>query len=400
MRELIGDLLDLRPLLDEAASRIAGDAAAHPLRVEPAEDLPLVMADRRRVLQVLGNLLANAVRHSPDPTPIVVSAARDGGQVAVSVADQGRGIPAAQLPKLFRKFSPDAAGDGSGLGLAICKGIVEAHGGRIRAESEGPGLGARFTFTLPAAETAAPASAASAPASRRRVRVLAVDDNPQDLRYVRDVLNRAGYAPIATADPEEAPRLMADERPQLVLLDLILPGKDGIELMHELRKIADVPIIFLSVYGQDETIARAFDMGAVDYVVKPFSPTELAARIRAALRRQLEPEQAEPSAPYAAGGLSIDYARRRVALAGEPVELTATEYAVLYVLAVHAPRVLTHATLLQRVWGPERIGEAWLVRNVVKRLRSKLGDDAAQPTYIFTEPRVGYRLAQPEPPEG
>ena len=416
MRELIGDLLDLarietgalsvepepvdlRPLLDEAASRIGGDAAAHPLRVEPAEDLPLVMADRRRVLQVLGNLLANAVRHSPDPTPIVVEAVRDGDQVAVSVADQGRGIPAAQLPKLFRKFSPDASGDGSGLGLAICKGIVEAHGGRIRAESEGPGLGARFTFTLPAAEAAAAVPTASSPASRRRVRVLAVDDNPQDLRYVRDVLNRAGYAPIVTADPEEAPRLMADERPQLVLLDLIMPGKDGIELMHELRKIADVPIIFLSVYGQDETIARAFDMGAVDYVVKPFSPTELAARLRAALRRRLEPEQDEPSAPYAASGLSIDYARRRVALAGEPVELTATEYAVLYELAVHAPRVLTHATLLQRVWGPERIGEAWLVRNVVKRLRSKLGDDAAQPTYIFTEPRVGYYLAQPEPPE-
>ena len=189
---------------------------------------------------------------------------------------------------------------------------------------------------------------------------------------------------------------MDEEKPHLVLLDLVLPGTDGIELMNEVRKTADVPVTFLSIYGQDETVARAFDMGAADYVVKPFSPTELAARIRAALRKRLEPFQGEPSGPYAVEGLGIDYALRRVTLDGEPVELTATEYAVLYELAVHAPRVLTHTVLLQRVWGPERVGEAWLVRNVVKRLRGKLGDDAADPRYILTEPRVGYRMAEGE----
>ena len=131
----------------------------------------------------------------------------------------------------------------------------------------------------------------------------------------------------------------------------MLPGSDGIELMNEVRKTADVPVIFLSIYGQDETVARAFDMGAADYVVKPFSPTELAARIRAALRKRLEPFQGEPSGPYSAGGLRIDYALRRVTMDGEPVELTATEYAVLYELAIHAPRVLTHTVLLQRVCG-------------------------------------------------
>ena len=153
------------------------------------------------------------------------------------------------------------------------------------------------------------------------------------------------------------------------------------------------------IYGQDETVARAFDMGVTDYVVKPFSPTELAARIRAALRKRLEPFQGEPSGPYSAGGLGIDYALRRVTMDGEPVELTATEYAVLYELAAHAPRVLTHTVLLQRVWGPERVGEAWLVRTVVKRLRRKLGDDASRPKYILTEPRVGYRMAEGETEE-
>ena len=423
MRRLIGDLLDVarietgnlpvRPepvdvasLVADAEARFLTGGAGNTLVVELAEDLPLAMADRRRIVQVLSNLLSNAADHSPGGSPIAVTAARDGVHVAVSVTDQGRGIPAALLPELFRKFSRPSGTEGSGLGLAICKGIVEGHGGRIRAESDGPGLGARFTFTLPAAEVGVASSTLAhgvRSTARGKVRVLAVDDNPQDLRYVCDVLTRAGYVPVATGDPSDVPRLMTEEKPHLALLDLVLPGTDGIELMNDIRKKADVPVIFLSVYGHDETIARAFDMGAADYLVKPFSPTELAARIRAAIRKRLNPFEGEPSAPYAAGGLSIDYARRRVTLAQETVELTATEYAVLYELAVHAPRVLSHAMLLQRVWGPERVGETWLLRDVVKRLRRKLGDNADDPKYIATERRVGYRMAtgaesdEPEP---
>ena len=422
MRYLIGDLLDVAHietgtlavapepadvqfLVDEAKSRFQAGGKGNPLKVEMSEDLPLVMADRRRVVQVLSNLLSNAAKYSTDDAPILVTAVRDGVHVAVSVDDQGRGIPADQLPELFRKFSrTHVAGsglgvDGSGLGLSISKGIVEAHGGRIWAESDGPGLGARFSFTLPMLESTAPvpkiqATSGSRHVERRRVRVLAIEDDPQALRYIRNVLNRAGYEPIVTSDPAEVLRLMEKEKPHLVLLDLVLPGSDGIELMNDIRKTADVPVIFLSVYGQDETVARALDMGAVDYVVKPFSPTELAARIRAALRKRLEPFQGEPSGPYNAGELGINYALRQVTVDGQPVDLTATEYSLLYELAVHAPRVLTHSVLLQRVWGPERVGEAWLVRDVVKRLRQKVGDDARNPKYIFTEPRVGYRMTK------
>ena len=428
MRFLIGDLLDvarietgalavdpepaeLLSLVEEAGSRFRSGDAKNPLQVELAEDLPMVLADRRRVVQVLSNLLSNAVGYSPEGSPITVSAAREGVYVEVSVADRGRGIPAELLPELFRKFSRGLGADtapgveGSGLGLAICKGIVEAHGGRIRAESDGPGLGARFTFTLPVAEGVVayspppPSPARTSRTTRKRVRVLAVDDDPQALRYVRDILTRAGYAPIVTGDPADVPRLMAEEKPHLVLLDLVLPGCDGIQLMHDIRRTADVPVIFVSAYGQDGTVARALDMGAADYLVKPFSHTELAARIRAALRKRLEPIPGEPSVSFATGGLSIDYAQRLVAVDKEPVELTATEYAVLYELAVHAPLLLSQSVLLQRVWGPERVGEGWLVRNVVKRLRRKLGDDAADPRYIVTEPRVGYRMAGEETAE-
>ena len=425
MRHLIGDLLDVARietgtlpvspepvdvtvLVDEARSRFQNGGGRNNLQIDLPPDLPRVLADRRRVVQVLNNLLSNAARHSSELSPIRVAAVRDGVHVAFSVADHGVGLPAERLPHLFRKFSQldgDERGrelGGSGLGLAICKGIVEAHGGRIRAESDGPGLGSRFTFTLPAVdEPARRAPRRPRPRQRREpppVRILCVDDDPQTLRYVRDALTRAGYAPTVTGDPAAVPRLMAQEPPRLVLLDLVLPDADGIELMGQIRQIADVPVIFLSVYGQDEVIARAFDQGAADYVVKPFSPTELAARIRAALRQRAPPELAEPSQPYVRGDLTVDYALRRITLDGNPVALTAIEYRMLVELSAHAGLPLTHQHLLQRIWGPDKGPDSGPVRNIVRRLRRKLDDDPDDPSYIFAVPTVGYRMAEAETP--
>ena len=329
---------------------------------------------------------------------IRVSAVRDGVYVAVAVADEGRGIPADSLPGLFRKFyggHTEEQGGDTGLGLAICKGIVEAHGGRIRAESDGPGTGACFTFTLPTVEDSGARHPLTSTGPERRtegerLRILAVDDDPQDLRYVREALARAGYDPVVTGEPEEAVRLVAGERPELALLDLMLPGTDGIELMKEILEVADVPVIFVSAYGREELVARAFDMGATDYLVKPFSPTELAARIRAALRRR---ETSEPSEPYVRGGLTVDYAGRRALLAGRPVHLTPTEYRVLAELSANAGLPLSYQRLLDRVWGSRGSeGDLRTIRTTVGRLRRKLGDDSEYPTYIFTEPRVGYRM--------
>ena len=161
---------------------------------------------------------------------------------------------------------------------------------------------------------------------QERPRILCVDDDPHSLRVVRDTLTNAGYAPTVTGNPEEALSLVEANNPHLVLLDLMLPGTDGIELMGAIREIVDVPVIFLSAYGQEETIARAFEKGADDYVVKPFSPMELVARIRAALRKREAPEWAEPSEPFVLGELTIDYSERRVTVAGRHAALTAIEY--------------------------------------------------------------------------
>ena len=423
MRYLISDLLDVARietgelsmapepaavtvLVDEARSRFQSGGGRSNLVIDLPPDLPRVMADQRRIIQVLNNLLTNAARHSNELSAIRVAAVRDGVHVAFSVADDGVGVPAERLPHLFRKFSRLDGEErgreigGSGLGLAICKGIVEAHGGRIRAESDGPGRGSRFTFTVPAVEEAvtlpAPPSRRRKAKTKERPRILCVDDDPQTLRHVRDTLTKAGYTPVVTGDPEEVSRLIAEEAPRLVLLDLMLPGSDGMELMKEIRAVSDAPVIFLSVNGQDEVVARAFDMGAADYVVKPFSPTELAARIRATLRKRAAPELAQPSEPYVRGDLTVDYARRRVTVAGRPVALTAIEYRMLVELSANAGRALTHEHLLQRVWGPDKGEGSGPVRDIVKRLRRKLGDDPSNPTYILAEPSVGYRMEEGE----
>ena len=196
-----------------------------------------------------------------------------------------------------------------------------------------------------------------------------------------------------TADPQEALRLVAEQRPHLVLLDLVLPGIDGIDLMKAIAEATEVPVIFLSAYGQDELIARAFDNGAADYVVKPFSPTELSARIRAALRRREAPKSLEP---FVLGDLTIDYDERRVTVAGRPVLLTAIEYRTLAELAANAGRVLAYEHLLRRVWGLEADADVRPMRTVISSIRRKLGDDAENPAYIFTELRVGYRMPKGE----
>ncbi len=414
MRGLIGDLLDagrieagnlsvspepseVAALVDRARNTFLSGGGRHAVVIDLPLDLPRVTADRRRILQVLNNLLANAARHSPEATPIRVTAMRDGAHVAVS--DEGRGIAPEQTPRLFLKHASPAGGErevsDTGLGLLICRGLVEAHGGRIWAESDGAGRGSRFTFTLPVvedarqSEPAAPAPG-TPPEPREPARVLVVDDDPQTLRFVRDALTKAGYAALVTGEHEDLARIIRTEKPSLVLLDMLLPGTDGIALMENITELAELPVVCISGYGRDEHIARALEAGAADYIVKPFSATELTARVGAALRRVARP------GPFALGELAIHYEARRVTVAGREVELTATEYELLRVLSLNAGRVVTYAALTRRVWSGRATGTDDLVRNFVKKLRAKLGEDAENPTWIFNVRGVGYRMPHPK----
>jgi PAS domain S-box-containing protein len=398
--------LDLSSVIEEAQSIFVRSGRPQPIEVSMPDAMPAVNADRRRLVQVLTNLLSNAAKFSSAAAPIKISVEHDALLATVRVEDTGQGIPPEKLPLLFQKFSQvhdptTARATGTGLGLAICKGIVEAHGGRIWAESEGTGKGATFSFTLPLAAEAAPApTKAAAPTTtagvRRseRPRVLAVDDELPVLRYLQHSLDEAGYQCIVTSDPTQVTKFMELEQPDLVLLDLRLPGISGFDLLSRIREFSAAPVIFLTASDSSEDTVRALKMGADDYVTKPFAPSELLARIEAALRRRSLPGMSESRPPFKVKDLEINFAERRVILEGKEISLSATEYKLLYELATHSGLVLTFDQILRRVWGAEYAGETELVRSFIRNLRRKLKDDAKQPRYILTERQIGYRMVK------
>jgi two-component system KDP operon response regulator KdpE len=222
------------------------------------------------------------------------------------------------------------------------------------------------------------------------IRVLIVDDEPQIRRFLRTTLSAHGYRVIEASCGREAMTLTATERPELMLLDLGLPDIEGLEVIQRLREWSTVPIIVVSVRGQEAEKIEALDSGADDYVTKPFGMGELLARIRAALRHRLQAEVDEPV--FRSAGLTVDLVRRIVTVDGREVKLTPKEYDLLRVLVNHAGKVITHQHLLREVWGPGSVHETHYLRVYIGQLRQKLEPDPAQPRYILTEPGVGYRL--------
>ena len=387
---------DLERLVEQARDAFLRRGAANDIRLDLPPDLPRVMADGQRISQVLGDFLREAADSSPEPSPILVSVSPDELYVTVLVEAQGTGPSAGEEARSRRGRS--------GLNLAICKGIVEAHGGRMSVEGSGPGHRARFSLTIPVADEIAfkvgrdSAELDSPPQQpvRDRGRILAVDGDPEARRHIRSTLSEAGFTPVITGNPDELEYLIEMEKPHLVLAEPAFPWDDGFELMERIRRVSDVPVIFLSGHGSGQHMERAFELGAADYIVKPFTATELVTRTRAALRRREAPAPNGSPEPFVLGDLNIDYAERLVTIGGRRAELTATEYNLLVELSMAAGRVLTHEQLLRSVWGPLYASDAQIVHTYVKQVRRKLGDRARSPTYIFTVPRVGYRMARPE----
>jgi two-component system KDP operon response regulator KdpE len=222
--------------------------------------------------------------------------------------------------------------------------------------------------------------------------ILVVDDEPQIRRVLRSTLSSRGYTISEAGTGEDAVQLVPKLKPDLILLDVNLPGISGVETCREIRRASDAPIIMLTVRNAERDKVIALDAGADDYVTKPFSIEELLARIRASLRRHLSPESL---LPFVSKDLTVDFEHRRVTVTGEVVHLAPKEFEVLRYLIADQGKPVSHRRLLQSIWGPEYGEETENLRVVINQLRKKIERDPSQPKYVLTEPWVGYRFQPP-----
>ena len=403
---------DVRDLVNDTVSDFLSGHPGSEIECDFQEGLPNVMADRLRLGQALNNILFTVTRYTSDLSSLKVSASLLDIYVAISVS-AGSTISDSlrDSQSLLQRTMESDGGEikkvsvGDNLALATSRGVVEAHGGRLRVEDDDQLGTISITFTIPAAEDAEEEVDIPVPHSQPKgsgisegasVRIMLAINDTRALSTTRQMVSEAGYTTVSATGLDDAGRRFGSDPPDLLLLDISSFRGDEFRTMQRLTDDYGVPIVVLSGQGGEDNIGRAFDMGADDYIVKPFSPTELIARIKSTLRRQ-----ATHFAPtglvdgYVVADVSVNYDARTLTVAGLQVPLTATEYKLLHELSRNAGRILTQDELLRRVWGPEYIGEPSLLRSYVKSLRQKLGDNARSPSYIFTEHGIGYRMARP-----
>ncbi len=222
---------------------------------------------------------------------------------------------------------------------------------------------------------------------------MVVDDDVRILRMMRKMLELEGYRVITSPDGQTALEMMEHDTPDLLLLDIMLPGMGGHTICRRIREFSQLPIIMVTAKGADEEKVKGLDAGADDYVTKPFSASELSARVRAVLRRSALPDES-PEPAFHCQGLEVDFFRQKVTLDGKDINLTATEYKVLSYLTHNADRVVTPNQILNRVWGDEYVGETNVLQANIARLRKKLKDDAHNSRFIFTKAGIGYIFAK------
>jgi DNA-binding response OmpR family regulator/signal transduction histidine kinase len=407
-------------LLEQLVERWRKHAPHHQfVCIIPAVDI-VVQCDALRIEQALNHLLNNAVTYSPTGSSSKIQLEMNDGEVRLSITDQGVGIAHEHLERIFDRFyriSPsDERSSGSGLGLAVVRATVEAHGGKIWADSPGVGHGTTFYCTLPLAPSpqvepsqqkpwiTASASSPSGPLAAPRTghlkqtmrsKVVVVENDARIARYLRAHLEDQQYRVQTVTHGIQFLRQIDLEEPDMIFLATRLADMSGRELLQRLREFSRTPVMMLCDECDEDERVQLLDLGADDVVVKPFSMKELLARVRVLLRRSLiQGEQPGVEAIFRTGELTIDYAQHQVYMQGQPVQLSRTEYKLLYTLAQNVGRVMTHELLLERVWGAEYNREVDFIWVYISRLRRKIEADPRHPRYILTVPDVGYKLAK------
>jgi DNA-binding response OmpR family regulator len=230
--------------------------------------------------------------------------------------------------------------------------------------------------------------------SSKKALVLVVDDDIRMLRMMKRILELESFQVLVASSGEASLKIFEKETPDIVLLDIMMPDMDGHTVCQRIREFSQVPIIMVTAKGGDQEKVEGLDIGADDYVTKPFSASELAARVRAVLRR-IGTRDNPPGSVFRYQDLVIDFASHRVMVSNQELNLTSTEYRLLSYISSNAGRVVTPDQLLDKVWGEEYVGAPHLLQVNIARLRKKLGDDAKNPTYILTRPGIGYIMAKP-----
>ena len=413
--------VQLPELFQQETTRWLQDAPTHRFILDLPPDVPVVTCDAMRVSQVMHRLIDNAVRYSRAGSLVKIGLQANEVEVRVNVTDEGCGIASEHLDRIFDRFyrireRQSQSDDGSGLGLAASRSVIEAHGGKIWADSEGPGRGSTFYFTLPltakatiTASLPAPGTTAALPPVEQnvtrhallkhdqRVSVLLAESDPRLARYLRANLEEQRYRVQAVSHGLQLLRQLDLEEPDIIILSTHLDDMDGIELLQRLREFAQAPVIMLCDECEEDERVQLFDLGCDDLVAKPFGMKELLARVRALLRRHHQAAFSENTARtsvFTNGDLVIDYAQHIVTVQGRQVQLSRTEYKLLSLLAQNVGMVVTHELLLEKVWGPEYHRDIDFIWVYISRLRRKIEADSRRPQYILTVPDVGYKLAK------
>lgn len=390
---------DPHEVVMDAYERVVGSLRGVEVDFEFPEDLPEIRVDPARIEEVIINLLENAVRYSPPNHPVRVSAEAEDERIYISVEDKGPGVPKEIQGQIFEKnVQSEESSGASGLGLYISKRIIEAHGGQIWVESplEGEDHGTRFVFTLIALpdQEIVPSSEDIAKTKETHevspgTRILIVEDEPDFQTLLRSILTEVGYEVEVVPNGPSAIEVVQTAQPDLVVLDWMMPGMDGINVCRNIRRWSTVPILLLTSKSSQDDLIIALDAGADDYVTKPFKSPELLARIRALLRRK-ETWAEEETNRFSADGLLVNFDSQEVWLRGEKLDLTPTEYKLLAYQIHNRGQVLTYDQLLEHLYGLDEDRSRHDLFVHISRLRKKIEPDPENPQFILTRWGVGY----------
>lgn len=398
MLQLRLESTDLRPMLRAVADTMTPLALSNGLSLtaQLPPNLPKVRADVTRLEQVLTNLIHNSIKFTPRGGKVTLSAKDNGPNIVVEVKDTGPGMSEKQKKHLFEPYRLPEAGfrvrpSGMGLGLALCKMFIDLHDGQIWVRSR-LGKGSTFGFSLPV-ETPSTLPTEVEKAGKLW-KVLVIEDNSQIVNSISLAMEAEWphAALISTRMGEEGVDLVGTEHPDVVILDLGLPDKDGLDVLQEIRLFSSVPIIILTVRQEEQDITRALSLGANDYLTKPFKMKELLARMKVQLRRQTPTGD---DSPIVYGPLRLDPSTFELTYGPREISLTPVEGHILRQLMMNPGRVVTYARLAEAVWGDEDYaGAVVTLRTYIRQLRQKLQPSPSDAKLILTKPSVGYSLVK------